>query len=255
LVSTEGILPSVNDAERTRRAAHATRFREVDWRPEVGSTMAVAREAADAGAPEGLVVVADLQTAGRGRRGRRWDAPAGTGLLVSLLLRPDLPPGDLHLVTAAVALAAQGACRAVAGVGVDIKWPNDLLVADRKLAGILAEAAAGAVVVGMGLNVSAHPEEATSLAAEGWADPDRPALLGDLLVRLDGLLGRWDTVRAAYRQRCATVGRRVRVDVTGATVVGRATRVDDHGHLVVEPDGGGPPVVLSVGDVVHVRPG
>src|SRR4051812_27340870 len=107
-----------------------------------------------AGAPEGLAAVADHQTAGRGRLGRAWVAPPGASLLLSVLFRPDLAPERLHLTTAAVALAAAEACEAVAGVLPVLKWPNDLLVGDRKLAGVLAESRLPAVVVGIGLNVN-----------------------------------------------------------------------------------------------------
>jgi BirA family biotin operon repressor/biotin-[acetyl-CoA-carboxylase] ligase len=252
-VSTAGILSSVLDTERVRRAVVRTRFTRIDQFGDVDSTNRVAREAAAAGEPEGLVVVAEHQTAGRGRRGRTWEAPEGTALLFSVLLRPALPPVDLHLVTAAVALAGRDACRAVAGVEAAVKWPNDLLVGDRKLAGILAEAAGGAVVVGMGLNVTSHPEGAASLAGAGWHTPDRDALLATLLVGLDGRLGRWPELRADYRAACATVGRRVRVEMPGGDLVGLAERVDEHGHLVVRPDGA-VPVVVSAADVVHLRP-
>jgi BirA family biotin operon repressor/biotin-[acetyl-CoA-carboxylase] ligase len=129
---------------------------------------------ARSGVPEGVVAVAEHQTAGRGRLGRRWEAPPGTCLLVSVLLRPVLEPGQLHLCTSAVALAAADACAAVAGVSPAVKWPNDLLVRGRKLAGVLAEsdpAAPGgpegsvAVVVGVGCNVDwPGPEEAGGIS-------------------------------------------------------------------------------------------
>ena len=131
------------------------------------------------GAPEGLVALARHQSAGRGRLGRRWDAPPGSALLVSVLLRPMAPPGSLFAATAAVAIAAADACLQVAGVEASIKWPNDLVVptaaGTAKVAGILAESDAGAaggdpgsvaVVVGLGLNVAWAPEGATSVQAQ-----------------------------------------------------------------------------------------
>ena len=232
-----------------------TRFTRIDTFDEVDSTNRVARDEGRAGAPEGLVLVAEHQSAGRGRQGRSWEAPAGTALLVSVLLRPSLPAAELHLVTAAVALAARDACSAAAGVDPAIKWPNDLLVADAKLAGILAESSGGAVVVGMGMNVTSHPEGATSLAASGWGRPDREALLAELLLRLDGYLDRWPQVSETYRGACATVGRRVRAELPGGAIVGVAESIDVHGHLVVVPEAGGEPVVLSAADVVHLRTG
>src|SRR5580698_1491786 len=108
------------------------RFEQVD------STNTYLRAEARLGAPEGVVAVADHQSAGRGRLDRRWEAPAGSSLLMSVLFRPEFDPAELHLCTAAVALAAVAACREVAGVEAVLKWPNDLLVGDLKLAGVLA---------------------------------------------------------------------------------------------------------------------
>ena len=113
--------------DRWPRAVPGTRFADVRHLVEVGSTNQIALEAAAAGAPEGLVVVADHQRSGRGRLGRRWEAPAGTNLLVSLLLRPAMAWGDLHRCTAVLAMAAADACREVAGVELAGKWPNDLV--------------------------------------------------------------------------------------------------------------------------------
>ncbi len=140
---------------------------------------------ARAGAAGGLVVVADHQTAGRGRLGRRWEAPAGANLLVSVLLRPSLPIEELHLCTVAMALATRAACSAVtAGAVVPVlKWPNDVMVGERKLAGILAETIPGdggsrAVVVGMGLNVAWPPPE----TGPGSLRPPRGPRSGHLVV-------------------------------------------------------------------------
>src|SRR5438093_6330551 len=146
---------------------------------ELDSTNRWLLDEARAGAGEGLAVVADHQTAGRGRLGRTWVAPPGSSLLVSVLFRPrSLEAG--HLLTTAVALAACDACGRVAGVAPDLKWPNDLLVDDRKLGGILAEAEGPAVVVGLGLNVSSTsgaPETAVALREVAGHDVDRAALL------------------------------------------------------------------------------
>ena len=142
---------------------------------EIGSTNTWLLERAREGAPEGLVAVAEHQTAGRGRRGRTWEAPPGANLLVSFLLRPRLPLERRHLVVAAVALAAREACIATGGEAlaavVGLKWPNDLLAGGQKLAGVLAEADGDAVVVGMGLNVGWAPPGATCLSALLTVDP------------------------------------------------------------------------------------
>lgn len=233
--------------------AAATRFGDVRTLAETDSTNRVVADLARAGAAEGVVVVADHQTAGRGRLGRRWDAPSGTALLASILLRPaDLGLERRHLVTSAVALAAAAACREVAGFAPRLKWPNDLLVEDRKLAGILAEAVGDAVVVGLGLNVSAAPTGAVSAEAVAGRPVGRAALLAATLTQLEARCGRWDAVAAEYAAACATVGRRVRVEDAGGHREGTAVGLDGGGRLLVD-FGGGAPVALSAGDVVHLR--
>src|SRR5215213_4626616 len=193
------------------------RFGDVRWVEETDSTNTRLLEEARAGAPEGRVLVADHQTAGRGRLGRRWEAPPGSSLLVSVLLRPAVPLGRAHLLTMAPGLAASDACEEVAGLRPGLKWPNDLVVDDAKLAGLLAESvvegnALQALVVGMGLNVTAAPAEgATALAEHADRPVERLALLDAWLTRLDARLDGLDEVLADYRPRCATLGRQVRV--------------------------------------------
>src|SRR5215213_8668179 len=199
------------------RIVPRVRFVDVRWVDETDSTNSRLLEEARAGAPEGVVLVADHQTAGRGRLGRRWEAPPGSSLLVSVLVRPDVPVDRGHLVTMAAGLAASDACQAVAGVRPGLKWPNDLVVDDAKLAGLLAESvvegdALRALVVGMGLNLTAAPAEgATALADHTAAAVDRRTLLDAWLTRLDARLDGLDEVLADYRPRCATLGRQVRV--------------------------------------------
>jgi BirA family biotin operon repressor/biotin-[acetyl-CoA-carboxylase] ligase len=205
---------------------------------------------------EGVVAVADHQTAGRGRLGRTWEAPAGASLLLSVLLRPALEPGRLHLVTAAVALAAAEACEQVAGVRPDLKWPNDLLVDDRKLAGVLAEADLPAVVVGIGINVNWGatdvPNGGVALDQCAGRPVERGAVLDGLLVALESRVTDWDAVGTEYRQRCATVGRLVRIDLGDETFTGTVADVSDEGHLLV--DVGMCIRTVTAGDVVHLRP-
>ena len=228
------------------------------WVEETDSTNSRLLDDARAGAPEGRVLVADHQTAGRGRLGRRWEAPAGSSLLVSVLVRPDLPVARAHLVTMAAGLAASDACEAVAGVRPGLKWPNDLVVDDAKLAGLLAESvvdgeALRALVVGMGLNVTAAPAGGATCLADHVGGPvDRRPLLDAWLARLDARLDALDDVLADYRPRCATLGRDVRVERPDDAVEGRAVDVTDAGHLVVDAAGGR--LELAAGDVVHVRP-
>ncbi len=243
---------------------------DVRWLGEVDSTNTYVRDLARRGAAEGLVVVADHQTAGRGRLERRWESPPGSNLLASVLLRPACGESGVHLCTAAVALAGADACVEAAGVAPVLKWPNDLLAGpdERKLAGVLAEAefsggVLAAVVVGIGINV-AWPGPAgvggTCLdELRATADPvDRRVLLERVLAGLavrrplfddeDGRRQLADEVR----RRCATLGRTVRVVLAGEEFVGRAVGIDDGGHLVVETEAG--TRTVSAGDVVHVRP-
>ncbi len=229
---------------------------------ETASTNADLLERARAGAPAGLVRVAGHQTAGRGRLGRTWQAPPGSALLCSVLLRPGLAVEDLHRCTQAVAVAAARACEAVAGVRPVLKWPNDLLVGHRKLAGVLAESVIGAagveaVVVGIGCNVAvgALPADladvATSLEAERGGAVSVDELLDRFLVELAAVDP--GTLADEYRRRLATLGTRVRVQRPAGDLVGVAVDVRSSGALVVRDDLGADHEVLA-GDVTHLRP-
>lgn len=273
-------------SEVTEAGPKGTRFFEVWFFEEIDSTNRYLLDQAREGAPEGLVAVADHQTAGRGRLGRTWVAPPGSSLLVSVLLRPALPAEELHLANVCVALSAADACREAAGAEPGLKWPNDLVVAERKLAGVLAEVAwpagpgrsgpegsgpgphgggAGpAVVVGIGINVD-WPEEipaelagtAVSLNHLVGRRVDRTELLVSLLRALDARCGRLEQadgrrdIADQYRARCVTVGRRVRVELPGETFTGTATDISDQGHLLVSTDAGRRTV--AAGDVTHLR--
>lgn len=240
-------------------ALQGTRFGEVRWFASLDSTNRYLLDLAAAGAPDGLVAVADEQTAGRGRLGRTWVAPPGASLLVSLLLRPRVTVDRRHLVVTAAALAAVEAVAAVAGFDALVKWPNDLVVDDRKLAGILAEAAGSAVVVGMGLNVhwDELPADLASLATAcnlcGAPGVDRGELLAAWLVGLDHRLDALESVTAEARGRSATLGRRVRVELPTEVFEALAVDLDPAGHLVVRTDDGTARTVAA-GDVVHLRP-
>jgi BirA family biotin operon repressor/biotin-[acetyl-CoA-carboxylase] ligase len=213
------------------------------------------------------VLIAELQLAGRGRLGRVWTAPSRSGLTFSVLLRPAVPVARQGWLTLLVALAAASAVHRVAGVDVRLKWPNDLLVGERKLAGVLAERVDTAVIVGMGLNVSVRAEElpvstATSLVLEDAECADRDPLIRAVLREIETHYREWVAadgdpdacgLRAAYTGMSATIGREVRVELPGERVLaGTATGVDGSGHLLVSTDGA--ERALSVGDVVHVRP-
>ncbi len=213
---------------------------------ETGSTNADLLVAAASGAPDRTVLSTGHQTAGRGRLERRWDAPPGSNLLMSVLLRDrDHRPQQL---TRRLGVAASHACRAIAGVEPRLKWPNDLLLDDRKLAGILAQAtpAGDGVVVGIGLNVGWAPDDAARLGDD--VRPDQ--LLARLLVAFDELGADVDT---EYRRLLDTLGRRVRVELQGDDLLGRAVDIDVDGHLIVIDE-----CAIShrvdAGDVVHLRP-
>jgi BirA family biotin operon repressor/biotin-[acetyl-CoA-carboxylase] ligase len=255
------------------------RFREIRRFSELDSTNRYLLDEARAGAPDGVVAVTDHQTAGRGRLGRRWEAPAGANLLVSVLLRPRIPIEELHLCTVAMALSARSACGRGAGVECVLKWPNDVMVEEKKLAGILAETipdgpdpgASRAVVVGLGVNVRWPPPggevgagpvpEDLGMATSLWRESGRAVEPGDLLDlvleeldrRLDEMVDAGGRRRLAseYRGVCGTLGREVAVSLEGETVRGRVVDITVEGHLLL--DVGACIRTITAGDVVHLR--
>ena len=252
--------------DAAKRALAASRFAAVQWVEETGSTNGDVMRLARSGSPDGTVLVADHQTAGRGRAGRTWTAPPGGSLLLSVLLRP--PPHLAGLASMAMGLAAADAIEATASFRPKLKWPNDLVwpgdgtTDDRKLAGILAEAHWPspddvAVVVGIGINVnwpSDLPDELAEIATAvnhiAGHDVDRELLLVDLLLDLDRRyeqLGSPDLLDA-WRSSSATLGRRVRVELGHETVEGIALDITAEGHLLVDER------EITVGDVMHLRP-
>ncbi len=217
----------------------------------VDSTNRIAMDAARAGAPAGLVVRARAQTAGRGRQGRSWSAAPGDALLVSFLRRPRLPPARAVRLTLATGLAVRDVA-AESGVDAWVKWPNDVLVGRRKLAGVLCEWAAGALVVGVGINLGtdALPADVRATAAAlGPADPDDLLLrLTDRLLALEAAVDGdgWDGVRA----RCVAamwpmLGAEMMVDGSPASVLG----LDEDGALLVLRPGAEGPERVIAGDV------
>jgi BirA family biotin operon repressor/biotin-[acetyl-CoA-carboxylase] ligase len=237
---------------------------------ETGSTNADVADAARDGAAEGLVIVAERQSAGRGRLGRQWQSPPRAGLALSVLLRPAVAPARLGWLPLLGGVALAEAVRRVARLDAYLKWPNDLLVhGDRKTAGILAEGVSGgAVVLGIGLNTSLRENElprpdATSLALAGAASFDRDPLLRAVLRSLGEWYARWTEaegdadkagLREAYLFHCGTIGRRVRVELPGATTLeGVAESIDADGRLQVT-DHTGTLHGIAAGDVVHIRP-
>ncbi len=241
--------PGATPPPRTPSAARAApRTWPAGWHVEVvaatGSTNVDLVAAALAGAPDHSVLATRHQTAGRGRLDRRWSAPPGTNLLVSILFRdvPKLP----HELMWRLGLAARQACFVVAGVRPDLKWPNDLLLDDRKLAGMLAQAGDGFVVTGLGLNVGWAPADAALLGDEH----DPLDLLAAVLAALDVQPAE---IFSAYHDALATIGRDLRVELPGGeNVHGRAIDVDRDGRLVVL-DQCGLTHRFDVADIIHIR--
>ncbi len=245
---------------------------------QTGSTNTDLLAAARDGAPQGLVLAAESQTAGRGRMGRRWLSPPRAALTFSVLLRPGgVPAGSKGWVPLLAGVAVASALRAEAGVDARLKWPNDVLVDGAKVAGILAEQAGQAIVAGAGINVSARQDEmpatgATSLAVAGAICTNRQHLLTCVLAELERWYLAWlgtagparrdaagtgpdpDAcgLRPAYRRLSATLGEPVRVELPGGQVLtGIAQDIDESGRLVILAASG--LVAVSAGDVVHLR--
>ena len=236
---------------------------------ELGSTNDEAKALAEADAGHGEVVVAERQTGGRGRRGRSWVSPARRNVAFSVILRPEaLPPARAPELTLVAAVAVCDALRH-SGVHAGIKWPNDVLVGGRKIAGILTEMSAEAdqvhwVVVGVGVNVNARREDfpealrdqATSLLIEREHPSPRALFLAACLTSLEGWYDRhaeegFDPIRQAWRERSVTLGQEVQVSTDGAPVVGRAEDIDETGALLVRtPEG---LVRITSGDVAMLR--
>jgi BirA family transcriptional regulator, biotin operon repressor / biotin---[acetyl-CoA-carboxylase] ligase len=258
--------PLDGPALATALTSDSALWRSLEVVPEIGSTNAALLAAAADDAPEGTVLVAEHQVTGRGRLDRVWTSPPGAGITVSLLLRPDVPGarrGWLPLLTGVALAEAVGE---VPGVRASLKWPNDLLAADgAKLAGILAEVGSGAVVLGVGLNVSTRadelPETGTSLALAAGRPVDRAAVLLQFLRGFERRYLAWaqtlgDPVSSGlardYLAWCSTVGSAVVVTLPdGSTLAGVAESVDWDGRLVVRTAEG--VVELASGDVRHLR--
>lgn len=251
-------------AARLQHALAGDLWRQVRVVDATVSTNADLADAARAGEPEGLVLVAEQQTDGRGRLDRQWESPPRAGLTFSVLLRPSLEAVQLSLLPLIAGLATVEAVLAVGKVDARLKWPNDVLVDGRKIGGILVELAGGAAVIGIGLNVSTRAEElpvdtATSLLLAGGVT-DREPLLKEVLRALSRRYAAWRwsgdpaSVLPAYRERCETIGCEVEIQLPGGEMLrGAAVDIDDIGRLVVVEEQTGNQRAFLVGDVTHAR--
>jgi BirA family biotin operon repressor/biotin-[acetyl-CoA-carboxylase] ligase len=246
-------------------------WREVHWFETVDSTQRVARELARAGAPEGTIVVAEGQTAGRGRLGRSWHAPPGMNLYCSILLRPPLPPAAVPQIALVAGTAVAAAIAEETGVRPAIKWPNDVLLGGRKVAGILTEMDSEVervhhVIAGIGVNLNAPrasfpPElrpKASSLLAATGRRVDRAAFTARLLAALEARYGRYlsvgfSSVRSEWESFSCLTGTEVRVASPSGELTGRVLGLDDDGALRLRRAGGR--VVRIVAGEVTVRGG
>lgn len=244
------------------------RVGRVAWHYEsVASTMPLAHELAAAGAADGTILLAEEQTAGRGRRGRSWRAPRGSAILCSLICRPPLRPGDLFLLTAAVSVGLCAGIARATGLRPQVKWPNDLLLDGRKLAGVLCESRfAGAglahAVVGFGLNVNLRAADLpdtpgalppTSLALALGRPVDRADLLPALLAEIDAAYGllwddRSDHLHRRWQALLAGLGEEIRIETDQGARRGRFAGVDRSGALLLQTGAGIEPIL--VGDVI-----
>lgn len=260
-------------ADRLRRAlvTPGSIWSDVEIVAEATSTNAVLADRALTDPRSGLVVIAEHQTEGRGRLDRSWTAPPRSGLTMSALVRPyDVRVSQWPWIGLLAGLAVAAALREAAEVAAELKWPNDVLVGERKVAGILVQRVEtppypAAAIIGIGLNVSMRGDElpvdtATSLALENAATTDRSVLARAVLRTLAGLLGDWQRsagdphsgLLGAYVQACSTIGRRVRVTLaSGTEIIGIADGVDASGRLVVSTADGRE--TIGTGDVVHLR--
>ncbi|MDD5556744.1 MAG: biotin--[acetyl-CoA-carboxylase] ligase [bacterium] len=221
---------------------------------ELRSTNDEAERLARAGAPEGTVVVAERQSAGRGRMGRAWVSPPRKGIYLSVILRPAMPPSRTAFLTLCAAVAAADAVRRCAGLRASVKWPNDVRLGGRKVCGILTELATEAdrinhAVVGVGVNVNHDPAdlrglEATSLKIESGGEVERVGLARALLEELDGgyaalCAGRYGDIVRRWLEVSDTIGRRIRAEsLTGERLEGVATGLDEDGCLLIRLEGG-----------------
>jgi BirA family transcriptional regulator, biotin operon repressor / biotin---[acetyl-CoA-carboxylase] ligase len=250
--------PAMDVEEIQRALAGPEHFWRVEVVEETGSTQVDLLERAQAGEEAGRVLIAEFQSAGRGRLQRGWQAPARSGVMLSFLLRPPALSPWLTLITA---VATRDAVTELTQIPATLKWPNDLVIEDgrglRKLGGILAEVRGDAVVVGMGINVTLTEtelpvENASSLWLEG-AEIRREALVAGILNNLAARYSTFiesgpESIRRDYIASSSTIGRKVSIETPAGTLQGIASGIDLDGHLLLDSG-----VSVAVGDIIHLR--
>jgi BirA family biotin operon repressor/biotin-[acetyl-CoA-carboxylase] ligase len=248
-----------------RRLGESLFSKNMLFREAVNSTNVLAKELALTGAPDGTIVLAEEQTAGKGRRGRRWISPGYKDILCSLLLRPALPVKQVFVLTMILAVAVIEGIRAKTSLNVMIKWPNDLYIDHNKLGGILTEFSqkdglVEYVILGLGLNVNGMPEEeegllnpATSVLKETGGVVSRNDLIVETLIRFDGyyrdvLAGRIEDLYKKWNGLSVVLGEEVHIESQGGEVEGTALRIDQEGAMIIRRMDGREQRILS-GDV------
>lgn len=252
---------ALESALKTEKMGHPLYFY-----PETDTTNDRIRELALEGAPEGTLAVAEMQTAARGRRGRAWQAPAESGVWMSLLLRPDIPPTQASTLTLLAGIALTEAIETLTGLEPVIKWPNDILLNGKKLVGILTEMdcdmeSIHSITVGMGINVNtkAFPAElqeiATSLYLESGREYDRCEIVGQAMKHFEALYeeflsagGSFAPFRERYRAKCLNMGKEVRV-IGRETYLAQALDITPEGELIVRRKDTGAEEVVFSGEV------
>jgi BirA family biotin operon repressor/biotin-[acetyl-CoA-carboxylase] ligase len=236
--------------------------RRIEWHTTIDSTMTEAIRLAGQGTPSGTVVGAEEQTAGQGRHGRVWHSEPGLGLYVSIILRRQLMPASLPVVTLALGLATREAILKATDLVCDLRWPNDVLIESRKCAGILTMLEGSAIIAGIGINVnhSSFPTElnhiATSLRIATGRTQSRERLLVEVLTSVDAYCdlleseGRGPVIETFARASSYVSGRRVSVDQDGSVLHGTTAGLDDSGFLILRGDDGGSSLIVAGG----VRP-
>lgn len=235
--------------------------KKIIFKDTVTSTNDVIKYIAEKGEKEGTVAVSEIQTAGRGRMGRKWESERGDGLWFSILLRPDIDPRKAPMLTLLAGLCVCRAARRVTGLDVSIKWPNDVIINDKKICGILTEMSTeiqkiNYIVVGIGINVNTEnfPEElsdvATSLKKEAGKDFSRKELLNEVLKDFEMYYnkyvkyGDFSIFTEEYEKMCNTIGRDINV-IGRETYPAKAVGINESGELIVEKENGTREIVFS----------